>query len=188
MSCFRAYPLLVILPLTFLITSFQSKPLPDINQALVGSYIGTLTYKDYSDNSLVRLPTLLCISRNKESGGLTFRYVYDDGPNKVVQDKDFVAVDLKGATYTVESADDKSKTIYVIEGADRLKTDGTGKILLLGKGTENKADVEIRQTLTIGKEKLSLLRETKLAGGAYKFRHEYSFLRVVQPKPGSIAN
>ena len=160
----------------------QATTLPNFEQALLGNWIGTLEYRDYSDNSRVKLPTMLRNSRTKGEVSVTMRYVYDDGPEKVVQDKDIVTLDEAASNYVIRSADGKSTDSYQVNGLNRLRADGTGKLILIGKATENDAPVEVRETITLDATRLDILRETKLAGRSFLFRHEYVFSRVVQPK------
>lgn len=149
-----------------------------IDAALLGSWVGTLEYRDYSDNSRQRLGTLLNVSRDKASGRLVFRYVYDDGPKKVVQESEQLEVDEANSTYTVFPSDKKAPNVYAIEGLKKLKATGFGTIHLFGKATENDAAVEIRETISIGAEKFSILRESKLPGQSFLFRHQFVFTRV----------
>ena len=106
--------------------------------------------------------------------------MYDDGPNKVVQDKDITFVDGVKAIYSIQSPDGKSNDDYEAKTLRQLRLDGTGKLILLGKATKNGAGVDIRETITIEKHKLDILRESKLSGEPLKFRHEYAFTRVDQ--------
>lgn len=172
----------MIFALTIFIAQAVLNPLPKVEQAMLGTWIGTLEYRDYSNDSRERLPTLLRVSRVEGGSSVAFRYVYDDGPNKVVQDKDIISVDEAKSTYSIQSPDGKSKDDYEAKTLRRLRPDGTGKLILFGKATENGAAVEIRETITIERLKLDILRESKLPGEPFKFRHEYAFTRVDQPK------
>ncbi len=165
-----------------LLTQGQSADLPQFEKALLGNWIGTLEYRDYSDNSRVKLPTMLRISRTKSDNSVTMRYVYDDGPDKIVQDKDLVSLDETALSYTIRSADGKSTDVYQVQGLKKLQSSGLGTLILSGKATENDAPVEVRETITLNSTSLDILRETKPVNGSFQFRHEYLFARVVQPK------
>jgi hypothetical protein len=145
--------------------------------AFGGSWVGTLEYRDYSDNSLVKLGTLLRITQPKGTADWVFRYVYDDGPKKVVQDSDTISLDWTKRTYVVTSEDGKEIDPYKIDRSG-LKADGTGTLILSGEGTENQITVEVRTTIKITRDHLDILRETRPKGQEFKFRHEYSFARV----------
>lgn len=145
--------------------------------AFVGAWVGTLAYRDYSDNSLQTLGTLLRVYKPKGAEGWTFRYVYDDGPKKVVQETETVQIDWNKLTYTVLNEDGKVDETYTI-APNSLATDGTGNLVLAGKAMENKEAVEIRETLTMTPTKFEILRESRLPGKEFKLRHKFSFTRV----------
>ena len=165
-----------------LLNQGQPADLPQFEKSLLGNWIGTLEYRDYSDNSRVKLPTMLRISRTKSDNSVTMRYVYDDGPDKIVQDKDLVSLDETALSYTIRSADGKSTDVYQVQGLKKLQSSGLGTLILSSKATENDAPVEVRETITLNSTSLDILRETKPVNGSFQFRHEYLFARVVQPK------
>ena len=164
--------------LTLLFLALQAKSATLLNHSLAGSWVGTLEYRDYSDNSRQRLGTLLRISPSKTDNTLAFRYVYDDGPHKVVQDEEIVSVDEAQSVYIVKSTDGKETDRYSMSSTEPLSKEGYGKLILAGRATENGALVDIRETLTIRPTSLRILRESKLPGQAFLFRHEYIFLRT----------
>jgi len=149
--------------------------LSGIEKNLTGSWVGSLEYRDYSDNSRVKLGTLFRCS--PAPSGFTFRYVYDDGPNKVVQDKETIIFDEAAAKWSVSSEDGKDRSDYAISKESKLSSDGSGNLVLYGVGTENGSKVDIRETLSIRHDRLIMLRESKLPGQQFQFRHNYSFRR-----------
>ncbi len=162
---------------SLLLLSLATSAGPEPSPAFVGSWVGTLEYRDYSDDSREKLGTLLRIYRPKGSSSWVFRYVYDDGPKKVLQESQTVTLDWTHHKYVSTSEDGKDIDTYDVDGSN-LKPDGTGTIVLRGKGTENRLPVEIRQTLTISDNHLDILRESQIKGQEFKFRHRYSFTRV----------
>ena len=150
---------------------------PPSAPAFSGSWVGTLEYRDYSDDSKQKLGTLLRIYRPKGSTAWVFRYVYDDGPHKVVQESEMVSVDWVRHKYVAVSDDGKETNTYDLDGV-ALNANGLGKLVLSGPGTENHVQVDIRETLTIAGNLLDILRESRIPGQAFKFRHEYAFVRV----------
>ncbi len=158
---------------TFALCGRLASPIP----AFAGSWVGTLEYRDYSDDSREKLGTLLRVYRPKGARGWVFRYVYDDGPKKVVQDSETISLDWVSHRYVITSEDGKETDGYDLDGS-KLKTDGTGTLLLTGKGTENRVEVDIRTTMTITADHLDILRESRLKGQEFKFRHEYKFSLV----------
>jgi hypothetical protein len=150
----------------------------DLSSRLMGSWVGTLEYRDFSDNSREKLGTLLRVFKDKASGRLVFRYVYDDGPSKVVQDRDEVVIDTVAGSYSAYDSDGKSSDTYKFSALIAWDKDGKGTVILLGHGTENGSDVDIRQTLSVDAKALNVLRESRLPGKEFLFRHEYRFERV----------
>ena len=134
----------------------------------------------------MQLPTWLTITA-ASAGGLTFDYLYDDGPNKVVTSTDRVTLDLAQGTYTVKGSD-PAPELYKLSGADELK-DGRGVLVLTGTGTDSKKPADIRTTLTIRRNLLTWLEEVRPAGSAqaFAFRHRYTFTRAEHPAPPSPA-
>ncbi len=160
-----------------------------LRQALVGHWTGALEYRDYSEPAAstkrVELPTWLTISGQPE--GLRFEYVYDDGPGKVVTEKDAVVVDVKAASYRV-TGEDHTDQRYAVAGLESLK-DGRGTLTLSGPGTDNKKPAEIRTTWVIRRNLLSWLEEVRPAGTgeAFVFRHRYTFTRAEAPIDGGAS-
>jgi hypothetical protein len=172
----------MVVALILMALQMRSPVSPSIATGLLGSWVGTLEYRDYSDNSRQKIATLLRIYADKEGRGLIFRYVYDDGPTKVIQDQDLVSVDEQKALYSISSPDGKSGSDYTVTGLKDLHPDGTGTLILLGKGTENNAAVDVREKLQIQRNRFTILRESKLPGQSFLFRHEYDFVRVSAPQ------
>ena len=149
-----------------------------LSAAIVGSWTGVLEYRDYSSNERVKLPTWLEVQ--PEGQALRLKYVYDDGPTKVVQDAELVTIDAAKATYTVLSKPGEGAEVSSITGLDGLKS-GRGTLMLTGTGTENGHAVDVRTTLHIGRNILEILRETRVPGEEFKFRHAYTFTRSTAP-------
>jgi hypothetical protein len=154
-----------------------------LNQALVGDWVGVLEYRDYSEpptsTKRVQLPTWLRIVGNGQS--LQWHYIYDDGPNKVVDETDTVIFDTSASTYS-EAANGKPPMVYKVTGYESLK-DGRGVLFLAGTGTDNDKPSETRVTITIRRNLLEILEETRPAGSdvPMAFRHAFRFTRAVAP-------
>lgn len=50
-------------------------------------------------------------------------------------------------------------------------------VILMGKGEENGAAVDLRITVTLSGPALTMLRESRQAGAAWRFRNEYKLRR-----------
>jgi hypothetical protein len=148
----------------------------DVYQTLLGRWSGTLEYRDFGNDKRVKLPTVLDTSLSADGQGMTFKYVYDDGPGKIVKETETIRVDLAAGTYTVEE-DDGGKTVYKIAKLEGFTDRSGGSLLLSGSGMENKVNVEVRTTIRCTASSLSVLRETRSPGEEFKFRHQYVFTR-----------
>lgn len=149
---------------------------------MVGSWVGTLEYRDYSEPAAstkrVKLPTWLTVTPNE--AGVQFNYVYDDGPGKNVTETSKIRIDANNARYVVTNEESKNEESYAIEGLDKLKQ-GRGTLVLRGAGTENKAAVDVRATLRVGRNIIEIIRETGPSGTPPVFRHAYTFVRMAAP-------
>ncbi len=153
-----------------------------LQNALSGSWVGTLEYRDYSEAATslkrVKLPTWLRV----EMAGvnLLFQYVYDDGPTKTVTEKSTVTIDASANRYVTVGEGNKTEEVSNVEGLGRLR-EGRGSLTLTGTGTENDAPVTVRTTMRIGRNILEIQRETAPAGQPFTFRHAYTFVRAATP-------
>ena len=124
----------------------------DLQQALTGNWTGVLEYRDYSEPATstkrVQLPTWLTIKPTGSSQ--TWHYLYDDGPNKLVEETDTLSFDPSASTYTE---------------------------------SDNGKPSETRITLTIRRNLLTILEETRPAGSSdpFAFRHSFCFTRATPP-------
>jgi hypothetical protein len=154
-----------------------------LTHALVGDWTGVLEYRDYSEPPTsikrVQLPTWLHIA--SVSNSLQWHYIYDDGPNKVLDETDAVIFDPSASTYS-ESTNGKPPSVYKVTGYESLK-DGRGVLVLSGTGTDNDKPSETRVTITIRRNLLEILEETRPAGSdaPMAFRHAFRFTRAAAP-------
>lgn len=152
----------------------------DLNAALAGRWVGVLEYRDYKEpaTSLKRvvLPTWLMI----DAAGTTqvWKYTYDDGPGKVVEERDVVVFDAAAKTYS-SATNGKAATSFAVAGYDELKA-GRGVLVLLGATADNNKPSEMRVTITVRRNLLETLEEVRPAGStdAFAFRHAYRFVRA----------
>jgi hypothetical protein len=167
-------------------SSAQTKT--DLRTALLGDWVGVLEYRDYSQpaTSTKRevLPTWLSISDAEAGKTLSWHYVYDDGPTKVVEETDIVNFDPAGSAYS-ESDNGKAVTTFVVAGYDTLRS-GRGTLVLTGAGTDNDKPSQTRITMLVGRNLLTILEETRPAGSndSFVFRHAFRFTRATAPHPG----
>jgi hypothetical protein len=148
-----------------------------IYKALTGHWTGYLEYRDYSNDKRVKLPTVLDVTPTGDAQAVEMKYVYDDGPGKIVKEAETILIDLSGRQYTVQENDGK-KTVYQITQLEGFGSVAEGSLLLSGPGIENDKAVEVRTTIRCTESSLTILRETRLPGGEFKFRHQYAFTRA----------
>jgi hypothetical protein len=167
------------------------EPAAALNSALRGEWTGVLEYRDYSEpagsTKRVKLPTWLSVT--PQDGVLRFLYTYDDGPTKTVVDTETVSIDVASSRWTTTpepaaSAKDKAE-VASIAGLSTLKN-GRGTLVLTGRGTESDQPVDVQTTVRVGRNILEILRETRLAGGVFTFRHAYTFVRAQPPAAKTV--
>lgn len=153
-----------------------------LENALAGSWVGVLEYRDFAEpatsNKRVKLPTWLTVEAT--GSNLRFHYVYDDGPNKTVTETSLVNIDSATSRYMVVGSDGKVTDSYAISDLKQLRS-GLGTLTLTGAGVENKLPVEARTTLRIGRNLLEITRETGASGQPLTFRHAYTLVRAAPP-------
>jgi hypothetical protein len=161
----------------------------DLRQALVGDWVGVLEYRDYSEPATstkrVELPTWLSITPSADAQ--LWHYLYDDGPTKVVEESDNVTFAPEASTYS-ESDNGKPVQLFKVSGYDTLRS-GQGQLVLSGSGTDNGKPAETRVTLTIRRNLLEILEETRPAASTmpFVFRHALRFTRATPPTPPRTA-
>ncbi len=148
-----------------------------IYKALTGHWTGYLEYRDYSNDKRMKLPTGLHAAPTGDAQAIELRYVYEDGPGKIVRETETIHIDLDTHQYTVQDNDGK-KTVYQIAQLEGFGSVAEGSLLLSGPGIENDKPVEVRTTIHCTESSLTILRETRLPGGEFKFRHQYTFTRA----------
>ena len=157
----------------------------DLQQSLTGSWTGVLEYRDYSEPATsprrVQLPTWLTITTANSSQA--WHYLYDDGPTKTVEETDTLSFDPAASSYT-ESDNGKPPHTFKVTGYPELRA-GKGQLILTGPGTDNDKPSETRITLTIRRNLLTILEETRPAGSSdpFAFRHSFCFTRATPPQP-----
>jgi hypothetical protein len=155
-----------------------------VERALTGAWAGYLEYRDYSEPAAstkrVQLPTWLDVSPT--AGGLSLHYIYDDGPGKVVDETEQLSVNAARRTYTTTAAGHLPE-VCGVEGYDKLR-DGLGKLVLTCGGTDDGKPSEQRLTVSIRRNIVEWLLETRPAGtsGDFAFRHLYRLTRAEPPR------
>ncbi len=154
-----------------------------VQQAMTGEWTGVLEYRDYSEPDTsakrVKLPTWLTVKTN--ATGLTFHYIYDDGPNKVVDETLSISFDVPGSTLQITNDKGHVET-YKVDGYDRLR-DGRGDLIVLGPTIDNNRPAETRITIGIRRNLMTWTEEVRPTSAIpFAFRHSYVFTRAQAPK------
>jgi hypothetical protein len=187
----RRTALLVLIPFALLLTSTalaQTAPIAiadELKLALSGRWTGVLEYRDYKEpaTSLKRIALPTWLSVQASGASQSWHYIYDDGPNKVVEEDEQVTFDMAQNTITM-TEHGKAPLVYRVAGFSMLKA-GRGTLVLTGNITDNNKPAEARLTLTIGRNIVDLLQEVRPAAtqDTFAFRHEYRFVRSEAPVP-----
>jgi hypothetical protein len=98
-----------------------------------------------------------------------------------VIEKSTVSIDSVLKRYTVTSDRDHSSDSYQVEGLENLAAKHRGVLVLTGSGTENDKKVDVRITITIGRNLYKFVKETRLPGQDFLFRDGYTFTRRDPP-------
>ena len=155
--------------------------------SFVGDWTGQLEYRDYQTNERVFLPTWLSVHESGDAGHLTFAYTYDDGPDKGVREILELSLSPAARTATLSSEGDHASSFYQVAGFDDFTKNSGGKLVLTGRGTDDHQPSDVRLTLTLNRNLLSWLKETRPAGSTeeFKFRDQYTLTRAVSPYDSS---
>ena len=172
----RVSSLAVALQLLALPLAAQSVTPADVHAAIVGHWVGTLEYKDYSDRTRrVTLPTILDATAGVD-GGAALRFTYDDGPGKTVTGGDRF---LSNDAGTLDWTGIKQETPEIFRVVSLIRTDEAGTIRLVAEreGEDDHRPATRRETITLGRTELTILKEVRPTGTDFSFRHEYHLMR-----------
>jgi hypothetical protein len=89
-------------------------------------------------------------------------------------------LDPVAAKITFTSDRDKPTDIYALQGLDEFSKLCRGTLILTGPGKENDKPVDVRITLTLGRNLYTYRKETR-PGEDFKFRDAYTFTRAEPP-------
>lgn len=154
-----------------------------IYKPLLGFWKGDLTYRDYTSDKQVTLPTTLDVTATPDAKSLRMHYVYDDGPGKQVEETDIITIDPAKHTYWTQTLGEKTSRTYTVSGLEPFAQKGGGTLVLFGTGEDNGKKVAVRNTLTQIGQTLTILHEARLPGAAYRFRNRYNFTRSKNAPP-----
>jgi hypothetical protein len=152
---------------------------PSPHSPAVGLMRGELEYRDYSSGRQVLLPTSVHLSPMGTSGSFRQRIIYDDGPDNTIYSSDELRVVgdrwIEGNTAAGGETAEGQTTFRIVS---RRQTAEGLQLVLRGRGMDDGKPVEFRYTVTIGASASKRLKEFRLPGKPWEYRHEYRFRRA----------
>ena len=147
----------------------------------IGLMRGELEYRDYQNGERVLLPTWLHTAPISTTGAFRQRTIYDDGPGNTIYSSDVVR--FAGNRWiegdgTGEGETASTPTAFRI--VSRTVNGANQRLVLLGNGMDDNKRVDFRYTVTVGDSVMTRLKEFRLPGKAWEYRHEYRFRRVAR--------
>lgn len=157
----------------------QAPPRDQLYASLIGSWQGTLEYKDYQDSSRrVTLPTQLQIVPAPDEDGLELRYTYDDGPGKIVHSVDHLHFDRAMQQARWGGVRDSSLQRFVVQDRRGGVNGEPLRLVLETDGRDDDQPARIRETFVVAAGSVQLLKETAIASRPMGFRHQYQLKRA----------
>ncbi len=156
---------------------YDPKPIPELSQC-EGAWTGVLTYEDYQEpHRLVSLPTTLRAALDAPNE-ITLHFSFDDGPGKVVQAYERIALDLKAGVLVwsgLTPAD--AETCRILSSAG---TAGKFEIVAETTTTQGGKVELVRYHFTLGGDTLQIAKEEGDSELTLEFRNRYLFHRPVR--------
>jgi|GEM_PF-182181 len=167
-------------------SAMPAGPTDSLNTNFNGNWVGQLEYRDSRTDAHTFLPTWLTLTPIADGNTIQIAYIYDDGPTKIVRENStltlFPATNkaILTSDFDLNAAD--TAPSFDVQGLTDFAKQGQGTLILTGKGKENGHSVDIRLTLTLGRNLYNLRKETKAENEDFKFRDSYTFTRAEAPR------
>ena len=175
MTNFRS--LMVVLQFLSLPLAAQSVTPASVHSGIAGHWVGTLEYKDYSDPTRhVTLPTILNAAPGAE-GGAALLFTYDDGPGKTVTGGDRFILSADAGTLDWTGVKQASPELFRVVSLERNDEAGTIRLVAEREGQDDHKPATLRETITLGRTELTILKEVRPTGSDFSFRHVYRLMR-----------
>ena len=158
----------------YVLSSYNSSAQTTISSAdfkpLIGSWLGTLTYINYSDGTPFSMPVELRIVQLEETNKFTFYFSFPDEPQ--ANSEETVTISKGGTMLNGEPV--KSK---------RLLEDGNLEIVTQSMGTDDEQPATIQQTYVIGANVFVTRKDVLFEDQEeWLYRNEFNFKRDSQEK------
>lgn len=158
-------------------TSWQRPDSP--LSATIGLMRGELEYRDYGSGARVLLPTWIHTAPIGGSGAFRQRTVYDDGPGKTIYSADVLRVTgakwVEGGGTNEDGTPSELTTLRIVS---RQRVPAGVRFELRGRGTDDRKPVEFRYRVTLSDTSATRLKEFRLPGQSWQYRHDYRFSRA----------
>ena len=145
----------------------------------IGLMRGVLEYRDYQGGSRVLLPTWVHTSPIGTTGAFRVRTVYDDGPGNTIYSPDVVRVVgdrwIEGSGGEDGATTEAQTTLRI---TSRRRVPEGERLLLRNRGMDDDKAVEFRYTVIVGRNVSRRLKEFRLPGTPWEYRHEYRLSRT----------
>ena len=145
----------------------------------IGLMQGELEYRDYQGGERVLLPTWIHTSPIGATGAFRQRTIYDDGPGNTIYSTDELRVAgnrwIEGAGVAEDGAPVAGSVLRIVS---RSAISANQRLVLLGSGMDDNKKVDFRYTVTLGDSLSTRLKEFRVPGKPWEYRHEYRLRRV----------
>jgi hypothetical protein len=142
-----------------------------------GEWVGSLTYADYADKSRrVTLPTKL-VGALQGPDRLSFHFIYDDGPSKIVHSYDDFTISLDAKTAMWGEFGSNTPTAYAVTETSPLG-DGGYRVVLEARSQKKDRPPLSQLVIEIDKDRFSMERKAGDDPAHLTFSNSYSFKRV----------
>jgi hypothetical protein len=144
----------------------------------VGLMRGALEYRDYGNGSRVLLPTWQHTSPIGTTGAFRQRTIYDDGPGNTIYATEVIRVLgdrwIEGDDAAALEPGSAPTALRIVS---RRTLGDAQQLVLRGRGMDDNKPVDFRYTVTLGDTISIRLKEFRVPGGPWQFRHTYRFSR-----------
>lgn len=158
----------ILIILTFLLPNYnysQNSVSTDDLKTLLGEWVGSLTYTDYSTNKPFTMPANLIVTQGKNSYQLILNITYPKEPN--ANSKDKIKISKDGTQ--LNKLDIKSRQVF---------PNGQIKIITQYSGKDNGKKALIKNVYIIGTSNFIIRKEVKFENSDdWLLRNEYNYSR-----------
>ena len=192
-TCFwaRLVPVLLLLALARALpqtpAAHPPSPAPQVRASPLtagfpGAWVGQLEHRDSQTDAQTFFPAWLTMT-SPDATSVTFAYVYDDGPGKIVREEATLAFNTTMGTATLRSGN--ATDLLEVHGLSAFARAGSGTLTFTGTGTVDGKPAYVRILLTLDRNLYMWRRETRAQDGTgiFRFHDAYIFTRELPLSP-----